>query len=65
MQYVIQQRIRTACNLLVSAPLTIHEIARRVGYEDAYYFSRVYSQEMGLSPSQYRALHIAQPDPSR
>jgi len=60
MQYVIQQRIRTACNLLVDAPLTIHEIARRVGYEDPYFFSRIFSQEMGLSPSQYRTTHNPQ-----
>ncbi len=63
MQYVIQQRIRSACTLLVDAPLTIHEIALRVGYEDSYYFSRLFSQEMGLSPSQYRALHIQQTAP--
>jgi len=57
MQYVIQQRIRSACSLLVDAPLTIHEIARRVGYDDPYFFSRIFSQEMGISPSQYRAAH--------
>jgi len=61
MQYVIQQRIRSACNLLVDAPLTIHEIAHRVGYEDPYFFSRIFSQEMGLSPSQYRTTHNTQP----
>ena len=54
MKYVIQQRMRNACSLLVSAPLTICEIARQTGYDDPYYFSRIFKQTMGKSPRHYR-----------
>lgn len=54
MQYLTQQRIKHARHLLTSTTLTVSEIARRVGYEDPYYFSRVFSKETALSPRQYR-----------
>ncbi len=34
--------------------LTIAEIALRAGYQDALYFSRVFSRQFSLSPSAYR-----------
>jgi YesN/AraC family two-component response regulator len=49
-------RIRYACRLLDTTTLTVREVGYRVGYEDPYYFSRMFRKLMGLSPRQYRKL---------
>ncbi len=54
LQFLIHQRIRRACQLMDTTSLTIREICRQVGYDDPYYFSRLFSQTMGLSPRLYR-----------
>ena len=53
-QFLIQQRIRRACQRMDTTSLTIRQIAAEVGYEDPYYFSRLFSKAMGYSPRQYR-----------
>lgn len=63
MQYVIQQRMRCACKLLVDASFTICEIGLQVGYEDPCYFSRLFCKEIGLSPRDYRYKHSPQAEP--
>ena len=44
--------------------LPIERIARLVGYQDPAYFSRLFSQRTGRSPSQFRAQHF-RADPVR
>lgn len=55
-QFLIQQRIRLACRLMDTSSLTIREIAAQVGYDDPYYFSRLFSKTMGHSPREYRRM---------
>ena len=52
--YLIHLRIQRACRYLQLSGMKIHEIAKQVGYEDPYYFSRVFSRVMGMSPSHFR-----------
>ena len=33
---------------------SIAEIAEKVGYQDHFYFSRVFKKHVGMSPSKYR-----------
>ncbi|WP_303318337.1 AraC family transcriptional regulator [Flavivirga abyssicola] len=47
-------RIQKACHLLDFSSLRINEIARAIGYDDPYYFTRVFKNIMGKSPSSYR-----------
>lgn len=54
MEYVIQMRIHRAGQLLRTTPLSIKEIAVRVGIDNPRYFSRLFGKRCGLSPSQYR-----------
>ena len=54
MQFLIQQRMRVACRLMDTTSLTIREIAAKTGYEDPYYFSRLFSKAIGHSPRDYR-----------
>lgn len=53
-QYIHQLRIQRAKYLLHHSDQKIAEIARLVGFEDAFYFSRVFKRYEGIAPQQYR-----------
>lgn len=50
-----QNRLRVAAQLLRDTRLDIQEIAREVGYEDPFYFSKRFRAHHGKSPRNYRA----------
>ena len=54
-KYLSQLRIKHACWLLLhsAGDTTIAEIASRVGISDPQYFSRIFKQNTGLSPSEW------------
>ena len=52
--YLTHRRISYARELLKDRRLTMREIAERVGYGDANYFTRVFRKQTGVSPRQYR-----------
>ena len=53
--YLIRVRMEKAKALLESgASLSIGEIAEKVGYEDAYHFSKLFKKTYGVSPSKMR-----------
>ena len=47
-------RINSATALLINTDLQVSEIATRCGFEDAYYFSRIFKKIVGVSPRKYR-----------
>lgn len=53
-EYLLDYRIRRACTLLKETGLPVNDIARSVGYDDALYFSRLFKQRKGRTPTQYR-----------
>lgn len=53
-QYFINMKMQRACYLLDSSRQSIKEVAASLGYDDVYYFSRLFKKTIGLSPSQYR-----------
>lgn len=53
-EYVSELRLDKARALLLESRLTLDEIALRCGYSNGFYFSRVFSQKMRISPSEYR-----------
>lgn len=55
--YLLDRRIRQACVLLKSTDLPIQVVARSVSYQDALYFSKLFHQKKGVSPSEYRERH--------
>jgi AraC family transcriptional regulator, arabinose operon regulatory protein len=56
--YQLQLRIDRAKEVLVSTSKSIEEIARSVGYEDSFYFSRLFFKREHLSPTEFRKLHV-------
>jgi AraC-like DNA-binding protein len=52
--YFIHLKMQKACQLLYSNEAKIKGIAEVLGYEDPYYFSRVFKKSMGVSPEKYK-----------
>jgi AraC-like DNA-binding protein len=52
--YLLDYRIRQACILLKNTDLSVRMVAHSVSYIDPLYFSRLFHQKMGMSPSEYR-----------
>lgn len=56
--FVIRQRLQLAQELLLGGEqLTVAQVAAMVGYRDPLYFSRLFKQQLGLSPTEYCAYH--------
>jgi YesN/AraC family two-component response regulator len=53
-KYLQRYRVNRARTLLRESEQSITEIARRVGFSDSSYFSRIFHRETGLSPEAYR-----------
>ena len=60
-RYIRTRRIERAKGLLIGSPLSIKEIAVRVGIADQLYFCRLFKRAVGVSPSEFRAGHRAAP----
>src|SRR5699024_8653264 len=55
-QFMTKKRMEHACNLLMSSDLKNNEIAEAVGYQDTYYFNRVFKKNVGIPPRKYQKL---------
>lgn len=54
LDYVTSARLEKAKELLEKTDLKIYDIAISVGYQDTKYFSRLFKQWLGQTPSQFR-----------
>jgi AraC-like DNA-binding protein len=52
--YLIQHRMLHAAHLLTDQAASVSEIAQRVGYEDAFHFSKMFKRHFGKSPRDFR-----------
>ncbi len=52
--YVNRVRIGAACDLLANSDLRISEISERTGFSEQYYFSRIFRQFCGVTPTEFR-----------
>lgn len=54
--YIQEQRLLKASELLTTTDLSITEVAGRVGFNDAAYFATCFKNRMGTTPMQYRKI---------
>lgn len=54
MEFVQHQRIQRACYYLDATDDPVGQIASMVGFDDQFYFSRVFRRITGISPREYR-----------
>jgi AraC family transcriptional regulator of arabinose operon len=53
-EYFNHLKVQHSCQLLVFTRKLIKEIADELGFSDQYYFSRIFTRFMGISPNEYR-----------
>src|SRR3546814_20317760 len=53
-EYYNQLKIQRACSLLQFTDLKIKEIGFKLGYYDAFHFSKAFAHDMEISPREYR-----------
>ena len=54
-KYITKLRLEYAVELLSSNMFSIGRIAEMTGYDNVYYFSKVFKENMGVSPGEYAA----------
>lgn len=60
-QYVIEQKISRAKNMLLMDPEEkMSEIAKKLSFYDQYHFSKIFKKKTGLSPSEFRRTNSKQ-----
>ena len=57
-EYLTALRLQNAKQLLATTDQKIYEIAVQSGYPDAVYFNKVFKKNTGMTPKEYRVLHM-------
>lgn len=57
LSYLTGKKIEEACRMLAGTQMRVNQICHKVGIDDCYYFSRVFSRTTGMSPREYREAH--------
>lgn len=55
--YILEKKMQRACVLLAGTNLQVAEIAERLQFADAHYFSATFRKRVGVSPREYRKTH--------
>ncbi|MER2060822.1 MAG: AraC family transcriptional regulator, partial [Niallia sp.] len=58
MEFSTRTRFELAKQLLIQPEMKIYQIAEKIGYSDANYFSIAFKKSEGMTPSQYRARYL-------
>ena len=53
MEYVTETKIAAAKEMMVRGEGRIYEISQKLGYESAFYFSKVFKKVEGISPREF------------
>lgn len=53
-QWITQQKLKVAKHLLATTHLQVSEIGKKVGWDDPYYFSKLFKKNVGHTPLGYR-----------
>jgi AraC family transcriptional regulator len=58
-QWLLEQRIEKAKDLLVNTTASLCEIGLETGFPDQSHFTRVFSQRVKTSPAAWRKAHLS------
>ena len=59
LQYSLRLRLERAESLLRCTPMTVKEVASELGFDDPFYFSRLFRKRNGAGPASWRASSLA------
>ena len=51
--FYIHLKMKQACNLFKMSDMLVYEVSKKLGYQDPYYFSRIFKKVIGVSPRNY------------
>lgn len=54
LNYFSMMKVQRVCQLLDQTDMRLNQICFKVGIDDSYYLSRLFSKQMGMSPTEYR-----------
>jgi two-component system response regulator YesN len=57
-KYLIRLRVNRAKELLKDSTLKIYEVAEQVGYQDFRHFVKLFKEQEGMTPAQYRDIGV-------
>ena len=60
-RFLSRMRLQAAQELLVTGDDTLSDIAGRLGFHDAFHFSKRFKQQVGVAPAHYRRAYRSQP----
>lgn len=55
--YILDRRMRFACELLSDSDCTVKQVAEKTGYSSAFNFMNKFKKRFGVSPGEYRRRH--------
>lgn len=61
-EYINDEKMRLACELIQSSPLNLTQISKRLGYGSVSYFTRRFKRKFGQSPTQMFSSQKKTPD---
>ena len=61
-EYITQKKVARAKALLLEQDMKIYEVADQLGFESAFYFSKVFKKVEGISPREYVQTRLVKPD---
>ncbi len=56
LEFILEYRIEKSLNYLADSKCSVRDIATYVGFNDSNYFSKVFSNIKGCSPTKYRKI---------
>jgi AraC-like DNA-binding protein len=58
-EFISNLRMEEARRLLSDTNLPIRDVAAKIGFNDSFYFTRIFKKQHGLSPRQYRKMKVS------
>lgn len=53
-EHISRLRIEYACKTLIETNLSIYQIGEKCGFQDYFYFTRIFKRHLKMTPTQYR-----------